>query len=201
MASVTTKIKPRKNGVNPKSLNVKELLFCQALAADVDFNAVAAVREIYPKNSNPSAQANRLLSRPRVQKMLGKVLGDRLRRLELKADDVLEYLRFALFYNPLEHFTPTEDGWWSTPNPKELPDEVGRLIERIREKTVTHKNGSVSRSLEIELLTHTTALGLAMKHVGVEKVDVTHNVNIDWDALSQGQVIDVVGQRLLEEEK
>lgn len=196
----STRVEPRKNGVNPNKLNPKELMFVHALAADVNFNATQAVRETYPKNSNPTSQAAKLLSRPRIQKMLGVVLRKRLERLELKADDVLEYLRFALFFNPLDYFFPTEDGKWSILDLNGLPPEVGRMISGMKVKVKENGDGTTVSTVEIELVSKATALTLAMKHVGLD-VEKQTLVQINWDALSQGQVIDIVEQRLLEEDK
>lgn len=196
----STKIKPRKYGVNPNKLNPQELLFVNALAADVGFNATQAVRECYPKNKNPTQYAQRLLSRPRIQKMLGKVLQQRLDRLELKADDVLEYLRFALFFNPLDYFHPTKDGKWVIADLASLPPEVGRLIDKMKLRVTENKDGSITSMFEVELVSKTTCLGLAMKHIGIDGEKPPVAININWDALSQGS-IDLIEQRLLEESK
>ena len=198
----TTKIKLRKNGVHPDKLNPSQLLFINTLAADVAFDPVAAVRVCYPKNRNPCSQAAKLMANSNVQKMLGVVLRKRLERLELKADDVLEYLRFALFFNPLDYFFPTEDGKWTITSLKDLPKEVGRLIDKMKVKERTALDGSVTVTFEIELVSKATSLSLAMKHVGVDGEKPPVLLNIDWDSLCQrGQVLDVVGQRLIEESK
>ena len=196
----STKIQPRQNGVNPKRLNTQEMLFVHTMAADINFNAIQAVKECYPRCKNASSQVAKLLARPHVQKMLSVVLRKRLERLELKADDVLEYLRFALFYDPTEHFYPTEDGMWAITDLKSLPKEVGRLINKMKVIVKEHKDGSRTSIFACELVSKDTALALSMKHVGLD-VEKTTLVQINWDALSQGQVIDIVEQRLLEEDE
>ena len=197
----STKIQPRQNGVNPKKLNTQEMLFVNTLAADINFNAIQAVKECYPRCKNASSQVAKLIARPHVCKMLSVVLRKRLERLELKADDVLEYLRFALFFNPLDYFFPTEDGKWMITSIQELPREVGRLICGMKVKERTSLDGSVTSTFEVELVSKATALSLAMKHVGLDVEKPPSLVQINWDALSQGQVIDIVEQRLLEEDK
>lgn len=197
----SVKIEPRQNGVNPKKLNTQELLFVHALAADINFDAIQAVRECYPKCKNASSQVSKLLARPHIRKMLGVVLRKRLERLELKADDVLEYLRFALFFNPLDYFFPTEDGKWMITSIEELPPEVGRLICGMKVKEKTALDGSTTSTFEVELVSKATALSLAMKHVGLDVEKPAVLVQFNWDALSQGDVIDVAEQRLIEEDK
>lgn len=198
----STKIQPRRNGVHPSKLNPSQLLWVNTMAADIAFDPVAAVRECYPKNKNPASQAAKLLSNRNVMKALSVVLRKRLERLELKADDVLEYLRFALFFNPLDHFFPTEDGKWTIANLKDLPDEVGRLIDKMKVKERTNVDGSTTVTFEVELISKATVLSLAMKHMGIDGEKTPVMLNIDWDALSQrGNVIDVTSQRLLEEDK
>ena len=197
----STKIQPRQNGVNPKRLNTQEMLFVHTMAADINFNAIQAVKECYPRCKNASSQVAKLLSRPHVQKMLSVVLRKRLERLELKADDVLEYLRFALFFNPLDYFFPTEDGMWTITDLKSLPKKVGSLICGMKVKTKKDADGSEISTFEVDLISKATALSLAMKHVGLDVEKPAALVQINWDALSQGQVIDIVEQRLIEEDK
>jgi hypothetical protein len=127
-----------------------------------------------------------------VQGALGKAQREREERCELKGDDVINYLRVALFFNPLQFFTPCDEGFF-VKDWKDIPEEVGRLVERMEVKEIVAPDGSIIRGYKLWFLSKAIVLPLAMKHLnlmGTEKVEVTPGDN--WDKILQamGTVLD-----------
>lgn len=196
----TTLIKTRKRGADPSLLTVGQQTFVAELLANNLFDARAAAKAAGYKQ--PSQSAYKMLKNPKIQALLGKAMRERMERCQLKSDDVLNYLRTALFFNPLNYFKPTKDGKWMIDDPTTLPEEVGRLIEKMEVRTTELKDGSVHSYFKIELVSKTTALSLAMKHVGLTVDEVSTRV-IDWDKLYQsgnGEEVDPIEQQILDAE-
>jgi len=194
----STGIKPRKRGIDPSRLSDQQLVFVNELAADGNFNASEAARKAGYKR--PGTTAGKLLKQPKISAALGKVLYDRLERCRLTQDDVLGYLQSALFFNPLHYFKPTDDGHWLVSDLESLPEEVGMLIDTLEVQRQYDRDGNPTEDVfKVKLVSKATALGLAMRHVGVEKHEVTHT--LDWDSLvGQGntKAIDVIETRISE---
>lgn len=166
-------------GSNLKALAPKQQAFVLEMMADPSFNASrAAKRAGY---ANPPQAANRLLKDSRIKAMLGKETHERNERVRLGSDEVLAYIRDVLFFNPMEHFFPNEDGTWTVKDLQALPENVARLIDTIKVKVIELPNGATKSEFEVRLVSKATALALAAKHVGVEKHEF--KVGIDWDTL------------------
>jgi phage terminase small subunit len=165
----TTLIKNRQNGSSLNGLTSNQRAFVLELLADNLFNPTDAARRVGYKQ--PASAANQLLKNKKVQAALGKAQREREERCQLKADDVLNYLRTALFFNPLRFFTPTKDGKLEIMNPEEVPEEIGRLIEKYSLKHKENEDGSTQTTIVVETLSKSVALGLAMKHTTVDKAD------------------------------
>lgn len=178
----TKMITPRKNGANLDKLTVGMRQFVLEMIANDMLNGTAAARKAGYKN--PSDAANRLMKNPTILKALGKEMRLRGLRTKCKADEVLQYLHTALFFNPLKLFKPTEDGKWTIENLDDIPDEIGCLIEELKIKTTTSLLGEVTTSFEFKTVSHATALQLAMKHHGLltDKIESAVTVKLDWDA-------------------
>jgi phage terminase small subunit len=178
-------IVPHKNGSN--KLTDKQLMFVHELAADGSYNITkAAERAGFGKNS--AILATRMLkTNKHVRAALGKVLYDRIERVKITQDDVLKYLDAVLFFNPLHWFRPSKDGAWLITDPDEIPHEVGILIESMKVRSREDSEGNVTQEFEIKMVSKSAALALAMKHIGVEKAEITHR--LDWDDLYEKTTI------------
>jgi len=189
----TTLIESRKNGFDPNKLSDQQRMFVLELLASDNFCVTKAARKAGYKH--PAQAANKLLKNKHIRAALGKAQREREERCQLKADDVLNYLRSALFFNPLHYFRPYGDGKWLIDNPDDLPEEVGRLIDGMEVKVV-ERDGETRSYFKVTLVSKATALGLAMKHIGVEKHEVTHSV--DWDVLYDEDVPDLIEAEIAE---
>ncbi len=160
----TSLVKPRKNGCNLAKLSQQQLIYVMEMVADLSMDGTVAARKAGYKH--PAVASCKLWSKTKIQAAIGKALRERLERCELKADAVLSYLQVALFINPLKYFAPSDDGWWLIKDPTTLPDEVGQLVEEMVLKEIEYEDGTKERIYKIRLVSHTVALGLAMKHIG-----------------------------------
>ena len=174
----TTLITSGKNGYDPKKLSNQQRAFVAELLATDQFCATEAARRAGYKH--PAQASQKLLKKKHIKAALGKAQREREERCELKADDVLNLLRDALFFNPLHYFEPTSDGKWLIQDLKTLPEGVGRLIDSIEVK-VLERDGETHSYFKVSLISKATALSLAMKHVSVQTHEVKHS--IDWDSL------------------
>lgn len=191
----STSLENRERGGNKKLLTNQQRAFVFELLADDKFDGAAAARKCGYKN--PANAAVRLLKNKRVAAILGKAQRERQERCKLEGDDVLMFLRDVLYLNPLDYFFPTEDGW-NIKCLETLPPEVGRLIEGMKIDVTEKPDGTIESSFEVKLISKTAALGLAMRHTTVDKVEVKHT----WDRFLENKnkdIIDVVETRLIEE--
>lgn len=180
----TTLIDPKKKGADLHKLTVPQRTFVAEMLASDLFNPTKAARAAGYKT--PSQAANKLMKNKSVQRALGKALRERLERCELKADDVLNYLRAALFFNPLHWFKPTEDGGWEITDLDALPEEVGRLIDEMEVKVRELPDGTKQSWFKVKLISKSTVLPLAMKHLGLFAPELVQQViAFDWDSLTQ----------------
>ncbi len=167
-------------GTNPDRLTDQQLVFVHELAADTNFNATSAAKAAGYRH--PTQAAGKLVKQPKIAAALGRVLYDRLERCRLTQDEVVQYLSNVLFFNPLHHFRPGESGTWLIDDLSTIPEEVGMLIDNLEVERSTDKHGTVTDTFKVKLVSKATALGLAMRHVGVERHEVKHS--IDWDQLA-----------------
>jgi hypothetical protein len=81
-----------------------------------------------------------------VQDFLKKQQYERNLRAKKSADDILEYLQVAMYFVPSRYFQPGDRGGWliDEKNYKELPEEIGRIIEEVevRSKEVKRPDGT-----------------------------------------------------------
>jgi hypothetical protein len=176
-------IEERRQGAAVERLSHAEKVFVMELLADDMWNPVNAARKAGYKNAPGSARA--LMQKPAIAMALGKEQRRRLERVGMRADEVIEMLRTALFFNPLSLFHPTKDGKWAVEDLDKIPDEIGRCISKIKVKTVDTmtEDGSVNSTtyFELELMDKATLLNLAMKHCGVDgtsKVAISSQVDV-----------------------
>lgn len=184
----TTLIQPKRflRGASTEKLRPAERVFVQELLADDLWRPKqAAIKAGY---KSPTSAASKLLNRADIQALLGFEQRRRLERIGLKADEVLNMLAQALFFNPLSLFKPTANGSWAVTDLDSIPPEIGRCITKIKSKTTEQMDdeGNVTSVtyFEMEFLDKTRLLELAMKHCGVQgsdKVQVQNNLNIGVD--------------------
>lgn len=184
--------------VDASKLTEQQQRFVLELIMDPTANAKEAAKKAGYKT--PNQVANKLLHNPFIATLLARYKREREEKCKLRAEEVLNYLRVALFFNPLDYFKPTSDGKWLISDPKEIPEEIGRLIEKMEVKVIEDKDGNIRSYFQVELVSKTTALGYALKHTTVEKAEVLHK--FDWDTLIGGEeVFDTVEAKIIEEEK
>lgn len=184
-------IEPCKRGAGLKPLTVKARQFCLLLIGMVMWEPTEAAKQVGYKN--PSDAANRLMKDPRIKAFLGKKMREREERCELKADDVLNFLQAGLYFSPLHLFQKNESGKWMIKNIEDIPEEIGRLIEKVKLRVVEKPDGSVESLFEVELISKSVLFLSAMKHLGIEgtqKIDLQGKMSIDWDGM-HGRTIEV----------
>lgn len=180
----STSIKPKKRGATKKELkllNPQQRLFVQYILADPTFNATVSAREAGYKS--PSSAAQKLMSEPHINAAIGKALQDRLSRITLTADDVLEHLRNALFLDPIHLFAPGPNGTWVVKQLDQIPEHIRRCITKIKSRTrtwVENEEELTETWFELEFIDKNSALAMVMKHLGISgenksKVDVNIN--------------------------
>jgi len=179
----TQLVKSRQRGVDPSKLTDQQRMFCEELAADTNFNATEAARRVGYKN--PSSTAGKLLKQRKIQAYLGKVLGDRQRRLQIQQDDVLRELAYIAMRDPID--LCDEDGYIIINNLKDIPERMRRCIDGLevveRENPIT---GEKTQQFKLKLVGKLGALELIMKHLGMldSKGEGTGKSQpFDWDSL------------------
>ncbi len=167
-----------------EDLNHTELMFVKHLLADDLWRPAEAAKKAGLKN--PYAAASNLMKKPAVLAVLGREQRRRLEKLELKADEVLHFLATGLFFNPLSLFKPTKNGSWAVIDLESIPDDIGRLIEEVKTRTVEEIDDSgntrVTTYFEIRVISKTRLLELAMKHCGIsgtEKVEYSGKIGLN----------------------
>lgn len=178
--AVDTKTSKMFNGIN--GLTDQQKLFVMYLLESDSFNATKAAERAGYKY--PSHAALRLLKKRPIKLALGKACREREARSQLKADDVLNFLRVGIFFNPLSLFEESEDGSWFIRDKRDIPEEVGRLIESIELATITKPNGNVISGFKVKLISKSILLPLAMKHLGLfAPQELNHKHSFAWSAL------------------
>lgn len=180
----TSLIDPCKRGSNVKALPQKMRDFCLFLISMELWEPVKAAKQAGYKS--PNQTVTKLMKDPRIKAFLGKKMREREERCELKADDVLNFLQAGLYFSPLHLFQKNESGKWTIKNIEDIPEEIGRLIEKVKLRVVEKPDGSVESLFEIELISKSTLFLSAMKHLGIEgtqKVDLQGRISIDWDGM------------------
>jgi phage terminase small subunit len=195
--------KPKRRSRTVAELTDRQRRFVVELLASDTFCPTEAARKVGYKN--PAKSAYRMLQQRDIAEALGRAQREREARCQLKGDDVLNFLRAALFLNPLQYFAPSPDGGWLLTDPATLPEEVGRLIESMDVKVIEGKDGARTSTFAVKLVSKTHVLGLAMKHLGLlpDKVAgvVSQVVQIDWASLSRPSDVPAFEQRIEQMER
>lgn len=181
----TRLIEPRKRGADPSKLTANEQKFVMELLAAGDWNLAEAVRKAYPKCKNPAQYGTKLMHRPRIKAILGKLQRQDTEKLELDRLEVLRQLWWALT-RKVRDFADA-DGFPLPPD--QLPEHCQSVVDgykvRMLKRWKDDEGASYElQSIEYKLTPHAVAREQAMKHRGLfapEEVNIKHKLAIDWD--------------------
>ena len=199
----TSLIKPKQNGADLSKLTINQQKFVMELIANDFFNVTEAAKAAGYKN--PAQAGNKLMRNKAVMRALGKAIRERNERCEVKADQVIEYLHRALFFNPLTIFHRGKNGTWEIDDFDKIPKWIGCLIESMESEKFDTDEG-IRTKFKIKFVPHATTLALAMKHHGLmnEQLEVVQKANIDWgevvEAVQSSEKIDPIKQAILDVE-
>ena len=177
-------VKDSKYGARKKAdqLTLSQKLFAEELIADPLMSPrEAAVKAGYSPHSAES-QGSQLLRHPVIAQMLSKAMNDRLRKTEVKKEEVLNYLYCALTLDPLDLFDQDVDGSLSFKQLQEVPVQIRRLITKLEVKTrPVGTDGSTESRVKIEWVSKELVLQLVMKHIGMLSPEspVSSNLNVN----------------------
>ena len=173
-------LQPRKRGsLKLNELNPQHRTFVEALLADPTYCITKAARSAGYRN--PSATASQLMAKPEIRAAIGVAIRERIENYKLEAGVVLKHLATALSLDPLELFERDESGSFRVKSLEDIPVEIRRCITKIKAKTVTTDEGTVTY-LEVDLMNKNDLMNLAMKHLGLMEERTTNvNMNVSVD--------------------
>lgn len=171
----STVIVPKGRAASLKKMSNAEIVFCAEYLAN-GMNGAAAVRVAWPKNKNPGPFVHRILQRPKVKAYLGKLLHNRLEQAGLETDAILNKLRIALHFDPINVFESVGDGVFRVKQLDEIPEEIRCCITKLKSKTKTLYDSDGNESgtetfIELEFMSRDKALEMAMKYRGLLEPD------------------------------
>ena len=150
------------------------------------------------RSKAPSVAANKLMKDKRIQAILGKVLRERLERLEMSGDTLLRELAYCALRDPID--LCDENGHLDIDDMRNIPERMRRCIEQIKVREFTDEDGNTERTTELKLTGKLAAIEIAMKHHGMfapQQHQVTMT-SINWDDLcKEGNVKDVIEEKIL----
>lgn len=166
-----------------EELTTKQINFVYALASSKEFNYTAAAREAGYKS--PMTAGHNLLKKKAVRGFLAKVLEDRMDRLNLTADRVLQELMCIAFFDPGEMYD--EDG--NLLPVTKMPEHVRRALAGVEVKIDEYDDGDrITTTAKIRHCDKEACLKLLMQHLGIlqerKKVELDIGPNI-WEHLSK----------------
>lgn len=182
MKRSSRQITPKKRAKNLEDLNDMQLRFIEELLQMEAWIPSQAARIVGYKN--PSQAANKLLKNEAVQAALGKAKRERSERCQINADDLLDYLRTALYLNPLRLFKRSESGYWVVDDLDAVPEMIGRLVKAAETKTTTDKDGVVTSTIKLEFFNKEKAAELIQRHIDTLQIDVNIKGRVDWNIIN-----------------
>lgn len=192
----------------------KQIIFANEYL--IDLNGTRAYKEAYPhvKNDNTAAAAaTRLMNVPEIKEYIDERIKDRLGRIEVTQDNVIQELAAVAFANCSEYSkVVTKPVMMKTPSGDYVPalDSEGnqmycQAVEITETKELTRRQIKAISGIKqgkngIELSTYdkVKALELLGKHLGIfkDKVEVSGNVNNPFEELSTEQLLRLAGEDL-----
>ena len=182
----------------------------------IDLNGTRAYKEAYPhvKNDNTAAAAaTRLMNNPEVKDYIDKRIKDRLERIEVTQDDVIQELAAIAFANGSDYAkVVTKPVMIQTSEGDYVPalDSEGNQMyyqaveieetEELTKRQIKAISGIKQGKNGIELTTYdkVKALELLGKHLGIfkDKVEVSGNINNPFEGLTTEQLLRLAGENL-----
>lgn len=192
----------------------KQIIFANEYL--IDLNGTRAYKEAYPhvKNDNTAAAAaTRLMNVPDVKEYIEKRIKDRLERIEVTQDDVIQELAAVGFANVPEYakvvtkpiMIQTENGDYVPALDSEGNQMYCQAVEITETKELTRRQVKAISGIKqgkngIELTTYdkVKALELLGKHLGIfkDKVEVSGSVNNPFEGLTTEQLLRLAGEDL-----
>lgn len=202
----------RKKGV--VAVTDKQIIFANEYL--IDLNGTRAYKEAYPhvKNDNTAAAAaTRLMNNPEVKDYIDKRIKDRLERIEVTQDDVIQELAAIAFANGSDYAkVVTKPVMIQTSEGDYVPalDSEGNQMyyqaveieetEELTKRQIKAISGIKQGKNGIELTTYdkVKALELLGKHLGIfkDKVEVSGNINNPFEGLTTEQLLRLAGENL-----
>ena len=192
----------------------KQIIFANEYL--IDLNGTRAYKEAYPhvKNDNTAAAAaTRLMNNPEVKDYIDKRIKDRLERIEVTQDDVIQELAAIAFANGSDYAkVVTKPVLIQTSEGDYVPalDSEGNQMyyqaveieetEELTKRQIKAISGIKQGKNGIELTTYdkVKALELLGKHLGIfkDKVEVSGNINNPFEGLTTEQLLRLAGENL-----
>lgn len=192
----------------------KQIIFANEYL--IDLNGTRAYKEAYPhvKNDNTAAAAaTRLMNNPEVKDYIDKRIKDRLERIEVTQDDVIQELAAIAFANGSDYAkVVTKPVMIQTSEGDYVPalDSEGNQMyyqaveieetEKLTKRQIKAISGIKQGKNGIELTTYdkVKALELLGKHLGIfkDKVEVSGNINNPFEGLTTEQLLRLAGENL-----
>ena len=192
----------------------KQIIFANEYL--IDLNGTRAYKEAYPhvKNDNTAAAAaTRLMNNPEVKDYIDKRIKDRLERIEVTQDDVIQELAAIAFANGSDYAkVVTKPVMIQTSEVDYVPalDSEGNQMyyqaveieetEELTKRQIKAISGIKQGKNGIELTTYdkVKALELLGKHLGIykDKVEVSGNINNPFEGLTTEQLLRLAGENL-----
>lgn len=190
-------------GIDIKRLTDRERRF--VLEYLLDYNGKrAAIAAGYSKKV-AHVTASKLLRKSKIARAIGRLQRDDVERLELRRDEIIKHLYYAVTRDPLDIY----DADGEVLPLDEMSERARACIDSIDRKVTYRKgkNGRTYKTVEthVRLVPKAQALDMAMKHKGLFAPDQHEHIigPFDWNALIQrgDPRLDPVEQRLLAESK
>lgn len=169
---------------NLKRCSFQELTFVKHLLSDPRMSPARAARKMGFKD--PAQAGGNMIRRPWVMDLIQREQKKVLERMQLDVDSVVAFLSRALFLNPSDFFEPSENGGWSLKDIRDLPEEIGMLMEGVKFKqTETARSDgtlSVNTEGEIKLPSKMKLLEMAFDYLGLSsktKHGINNEVNVN----------------------
>ena len=192
----------------------KQIIFANEYL--IDLNGTRAYKEAYPhvKNDNTAAAAaTRLMNNPEVKDYIDKRIKDRLERIEVTQDDVIQELAAIAFANGSDYakvvtkpvMIQTSEGDYVPALDSEGNQMYYQAVEIEETEELTKRQIKAISGIKlgkngIELTTYdkVKALELLGKHLGIfkDKVEVSGNINNPFEGLTTEQLLRLAGEDL-----
>lgn len=146
----------------PPLSNPKWEMFCQEYLLDLN-GTQAAIRAGYTVNSARTT-ASTLLANPNISARVEELKEQRLHRVEIKQDDIIEELRILL-KSSIDHYEADRDSGVVSAK-SNAPENAIRAISSVRHKTRKSKSGEETE-IEYRLWDKPKSAELLMRHMGM----------------------------------